>query len=207
MSNSKGGGEMQSYRKAVKSDGYIKNQNISLRKTKTTILLKISLVVVPLAMLLIVFAGLILSTPSPEKWQQKDVVFSDISREHFMKRSPYFLNTTDEGSFILPVSTKEIESLTQQMKPNQQYHIIYTENLFFKITKSISSDNGEFVKLADSVAEWEKERKELCVFSVIIFVLMAIGSILIYTLWCKRERQQIKKIKSKITERLNRNKK
>ena len=198
---------MQNYRKSAKSDGYIKNQNISLRKTRFTILFKISLVVVPLAMMLIVFVGLILSTPSPEKWQQKDVVFSDISREHFMKRSPYFLNTTDDGSFILPLSTKEIESLTQKLKPNQQYHIIYTENPFFKITKSLSSENGEFVKLDDSVAEWEKERKELYIFSVMIFVLMSVGSILIYNLWCKRERQQIKKIKSKITDRLNRNKK
>ena len=198
---------MQNYRKSAKSDGYIKNQNISLRKTRFTILLKISLVVVPLAMMLIVFAGLVLSTPSPEKWQQKDVVFSDISREHFVKRSPYFLNTTDDGSFILPLSMKEIESLTQKLKPNQQYHIIYTENPFFKITKSLSSENGEFVKLDDSLAEWEKERKELYIFSVIIFVLMSVGSILIYNLWCKRERQQIKKIKSKITDRLNRNKK
>lgn len=198
---------MQNYLKSAKSDGYIKNQNISLRKIRFTILLKISLVVVPLAMMLIVFAGLILSTPSPEKWQQKDVTFSDISREYVMRSSPYFLNTTDEGSFILPLCTEEIEALTQQLKPNGQYQIIYTENPFFKITKSLSSENGEFVKLDDSVAKWEKERKELCVFFVIIFILMVVGSILIYNLWCKRERQQIKKIKSKITDRLNRNKK
>ena len=198
---------MQNYRKCAQDDGYIKNQYISLRKTRTAILLKIALVVVPLALFLVFYVGLILSTPSPEKWQQKDVVFSDISKEHFMKRSPYFLNTTDDGSFILPLSTKEIESLTQKLKTNQQYHIIYIENPFFKITKSLSSENGEFVKLDDSVAEWEKERKELYIFSVIIFVLMSVGSILIYNLWCKRERQQIKKIKSKITDRLNRNKK
>jgi len=69
---------MQSYRKAAKSDGYIKNQNISMRKTRTVIFLKIALVVVPLVLFLIFYAGLILSTPSPEKWQQKDVTFSDI---------------------------------------------------------------------------------------------------------------------------------
>ena len=201
------GGEMQSYRKAIKSDGYIKNKSISLRKTRTTIFLKIALVVVPLAMLLMFFAGLVLSTPSPEKWYHKDITFSDITREYVMKSSPYFLNTTDEGSFILPLGTKEIESLTQQLTPNQQYHIIYTENPFFKITKSLSSQNSEFLKLDDSVAKWEKERKELYIFSVIIFVLMCVGSILIYNLWCKRERRQIKKIKSKITDRLNRNKK
>ena len=198
---------MQNYRKSAKSDGYIKNQNISLRKTRFTILLKISLVIVPLAMMLIVFAGLILSTPSPEKWQQKDVVFSDISREHFMKRSPYFLNTTDDGSFILPLGTEETEALTQQLKPNGQYQIIYTENIFFRITQSLSSDSGEFIMLDKSVAKWEKERKELCVFSVIIFILMVVGSILIYNFWCKKERQQIKKIKSKITDRMNKNKK
>ena len=198
---------MQSYRKAAKSDGYIKNQNISMRKTRTVIFLKIALVVVPLVLFLIFYAGLILSTPSPEKWQQKDVTFSDISREYVMRSSPYFLNTTDEGSFILPLGTEEIEALTQQLKPNGQYQIIYTENIFFRITQSLSSDSGEFIMLDKSVAKWEKERKELCVFSVIIFILMVVGSILIYNFWCKKERQQIKKIKSKITDRMNKNKK
>lgn len=169
--------------------------------------MKISLAVVPLAMLLIVFAGLILSTPSPEKWQQKDVVFSDISGEHFTKRSPYFLNTTDEGSFILPLSTKEIESLTQKLKSNAQYHIIYTENIFFKITKSLSYGDSELVLLDESVAEWESERRQLCIFTIVMMFLMIVGSVLIYILWCKKERQQIKKIKPKITDRLNRNKK
>ena len=156
---------------------------------------------------MIFYAGLILSTPSPEKWQQKDITFSDISREYVMRSSPYFLNTTDEGSFILPLGTEEIEALTQQLKPNGQYQIIYTENIFFRITQSLSYGDSELVLLDESVSEWEKERKELYIFSVIIFVLMSVGSILIYNLWCKRERQQIKKIKSKITDRLNRNKK
>ena len=198
---------MQNYSKLAEEDGYIKNQYISLRKTRTAILLKIALVVVPLALFLIFYAGLILSTPSPEKWQQKDITFSDISREYVMRSSPYFLNTTDEGSFILPLGTEEIEALTQQLTPNQQYHIIYTENIFFRITQSLSYGDSELVLLDESVSEWEKERKELYIFSVIIFFLMSVGSILIYNLWCKRERQQIKKIKSKITDRLNRNKK
>ena len=198
---------MQNYSKLAEEDGYIKNQYIALKKVRTVILLKISCVVVPLALFLIFYAGLILSTPSPEKWQQKDITFSDISREYVMRSSPYFLNTTDEGSFILPLGTEEIEALTQQLTPNQQYHIIYTENIFFRITQSLSYGDSELVLLDESVSEWEKERKELYIFSVIIFVLMSVGSILIYNLWCKRERQQIKKIKSKITDRLNRNKK
>lgn len=197
---------MQNYNKLARDDGYIKNQYISLRKTRTVVLLKLALVV-PLVLFLIFYAGLILSTPSPKKWQQKDITFSDISREYVMRSSPYFLNTTDSGSFILTIGTKEVESLTQQLKSNQQYHIIYTENLFFKITQSLSSDECEFINLDDSVAEWEKDRKELCVFSVIIFVLTVAGSILVYNFWCKKERQQIKKIKSKITDRINRNKK
>ena len=198
---------MQNYSKLAEEDGYIKNQYIALKKVRTVILLKISCVVVPLGLILIILAGLILCTPSPDKWQHKDITFSDISREYVMRNSPYFLNTTDEGSFILPLGTEEIEALTQPLTPNQQYHIIYTENIFFRITQSLSYGDSELVLLDESVSEWEKERKELYIFSVIIFVLMSVGSILIYNLWCKRERQQIKKIKSKITDRLNRNKK
>ena len=117
------------------------------------------------------------------------------------------MNTTDGDSFILPLGTEKVESLTQHLKPNQKYHIIYSENIFNKIIQSLSSDNGELVKLDDSVAKWENERRILCNFSVITFVLMVVGSVLIYHFWCKKERQQINKIKSKITERMNRNKK
>lgn len=194
---------MKSYRKTIKSDGYIKNQNIRLRNMRVAISLKISLVVVPLAVLIVFFAGLILSTPSPEKWEQSQITYSDISREYFIRRSSYFLNTTDEGKFVLPLGTTEIEELTQQLIPNEEYTIVYTENLFTRITKSLSYGDRKFVKLDESVAEWEKERKELGIFAGVIFFLMTAGSVLVYVFWCKKERKQIVKIKSKIDERLS----
>lgn len=194
---------MQNYRKTAKSDGYIKNQNIRLKDMRTAILLKISFVVVPLVLLLVFFTGLIFSTPSPEKWKHDQITFSGISREYFIKRSLYFLNTTDDGQFILPLSTAKIEELTHQLTPNKQYTIVYTENSFTKITRSLSYGDCEFVKLDESVADWKKEREQLCIFTVIMLFFMAVGSALIYTLWCKKERQQIKKIKSKITDRLS----
>ena len=78
---------MKNYNKIAKSDGYIKNQNIRLRNTRVAILLKMSLVAVPLVTLLVFFSVLILSTPSPEKWEHSQITYSDISREYFIKRS------------------------------------------------------------------------------------------------------------------------
>lgn len=199
---------MRNYRKAAKSDGYIKNQRKRLKENRGYILFKISLVVVPLAILLIISAGIVLSIPSPEKGEQKEITFSNISRERIFftgrrsSRTAYVLNTVQDGQFILPLSTKEIEELTQQLIPDKQYTIIYTENLFTKITKSLSYGDREFIKLKESVAKWEKEREELCVFTVIVLFLMTVGSILIYMFWCKKERHQMVKIKNKINERL-----
>lgn len=193
---------MKNYIKAAKSDGYIKNQRKRLKENRGYILLKISIVVVPLAMLLVLSIGIILSTPSPEKWDQKEITFLDISKERTFfsgirrgSRTSYVLNTVQDGQFILPLSTKEFEGLTQQLIPDKQYTITYTENLFTKITKSLSYGGREFIKLEESVAKWEKEREALCVFAVIVLVLMTVGSILIYLFWCKKERQQMVKIK------------
>ncbi len=195
---------MKNYNKTVKSDGYIKNQNIRLRNMRIAISLKMSLVAVPLTMLLVFFSVLILSTPSPEKWERSQITYSDISREYFIRhRSSYMLNTTDEGRFILPLSTKEIEELTQQLEPGKQYSIVYTKNLFTKITKSLSYGDCEFISLDDSVFEWKSERKGLFIFIVVMLFLIIVGSILIYMFWCKKEREQILKIKSKIDERLS----
>ena len=191
---------MQNYRKLAEKEGYIKNQYIALKKVRTVILLKVSCVVVPLGLILIFSVGLILSTPSPEKWQHKDITFSDITREYAYRTHKPFLNTTDDGSFILPLSTDEVELLTQQLKPNQQYHIIYSENPFFQIIESLSADNCELVKLENSVAVWEYNRIVLYTIIAFIFVLMPIGSFLN----CRKERWQIKEIESKINARLNR---
>ena len=194
---------MKNYNKIAKSDGYIKNQNIRLRNTRVAILLKMSLVAVPLAMLLVFFSALILSTPSPEKWERSQITYSDISREYFIKRSSYFLNTTDNGKFILPLGTKDVEELTHQLEPGKQYSIVYTENVFTRITKSLSYGDCEFVSLDESVSKWESERKGLCIFIVVMLFLMIVGSTLIYIFWCKKEREQIVKIKSKIDERIS----
>ena len=191
---------MQNYSKLAEEDGYIKNQYIALKKVRTVILLKISCVVVPLGLILIILAGLILCTPSPDKWQHKDITFSDITREYTYRKHTPFLNTTDDGSFILPLDTDEVEILQQHLKPDQQYHIIYSENPFYQIIESLSADNCELVKLENSVAVWEYNRTVLYTIIAFIFVLMPIGSFLNF----RKERRQIKGIKSKINARLNR---
>ena len=195
---------MKNYRKLAKSDGYIKNQCMRIKQNRGYILLKISIVVFPLALFLAVATFGTLSTPSPEKWERSQITYSDISREYFIRhRSSYMLNTTDEGRFVLPLSTKEIEELTQQLEPGKQYSIVYTKNLFTKITKSLSYGDCEFISLDDSVFEWKSERKGLFIFIVVMLFLIIVGSTLIYMFWCKKEREQILKIKSKIDESLS----
>ena len=194
---------MQNYRKLAKDDRYIKNQYISLRKVRSSMLLKISFVVVPLGLILIFLAGIIICTPSPDKWQHKDITFSDITRKYTYRTHKPFLNTANDGSFILPLSTDEVEILKQQLKPNQQYHIIYTENPFLQCAVSLSVDDCELIKLENSVANWEYGRTVLYAIIASIFVLIPIGSYLN----CRKERWQIKGIKSKINNRLNRREK
>lgn len=80
---------------------------------------------------------------------------------------------------------------------------MYTENIFTKITKSLSYDDREFVSLDESVSEWKSERKGLCIFVVVMLFLIIVGSTLIYMFWCKKEREEIVKIKSKIDERIS----
>ncbi len=191
---------MQNYRKPAEEDGYIKNQYIALKKVRALILMKISCIVVPFGLILIILAGIILSTPSPDKWKHKDITFSDITFETAIRYEKYFLNTTEDGSFLLPSDKDEVAILKQQLKPDQQYHIIYSENIFFQIIESLSSDDGELVKLENSVANWKYNRTVLYTVVAFVLVLIFIGSF-----WeCRKERRQIKVIKSKITDRMNR---
>lgn len=197
---------MKNYRKAAKSDGYIKNQRMRLKQNRNYILFKISIVVLPLALILAVATFGTLSTPSPEKWKHEEITYKDISWEivHFSKRAShaYVLNTEEDGQFIIPLGINEIDAFSQQLVSGQKYHIVYTGNYFNSYTKALSSGNREFIKLEESVAKWEKERKEYYIFAVISVFIMSVGSVLIFTFLCKEERREIAKIKSKMDERL-----
>ena len=196
---------MQSLNKQ-KTDGYIKNQNMRLKEMRLNILLKISCVIVPMAILMAILWGIMSINPPPEKWESAQITFSSISRERLHKRrgtsGTYVLNTTDGDRYILGIGTDEVEVLSKQLVPQQQYNIIYCENPFTKITQSLSSDNEEFIELEKSISEWETDQKIFHIILVAMTFLMVVGSILIYLTWCKKDRQQILKIKIKISERL-----
>ena len=185
-----------------KTDGYIKNQNMRLKEMRLNILLKILCVIVPLAILMAPW-GIISIDPSPEKWEQKQITYSNISRERVARRrSTYVLYTTDGERYILGVGTEEAKLLSQQLIPNQQYNIVYCEKIFNKCTQSLSSPDNEFIKLDKSVAEWKNNQKIFHIICVIMICLMLIGSVISYAFWCRKECQEIKKIKSKISTRL-----
>ena len=186
-----------------KTDGYIKNQNMRLKEMRLNILLKMSCVIVPLAILMAVLWGIMSINPPPEKWEQKQITYSNISRERVARRSPYVFYTTDGDRYILGTGTEEMELLSQQLIPNQQYSIIYSENIFTKITQSLSSPDNEFIELERSIAEWEQDQKIFHIICAIMICLMLIGSIISYALWCRKECKEIKKIKSKISTRLS----
>lgn len=186
-----------------KTDGYIKNQNMRLKEMRLNILLKILCVIVPLAILMAVLWGIMSINPPPEKWEQKQITYSNISRERIAGKGSYVLYTTDGDRYILGTGTEETELLSQQLIPNQQYRIVYSENLFTKITQSLSSPDKEFIELEKSVAEWEHEQKTFQIVCVIMICLMLVGSVMCYAFWCKKERQEIKKIKAKISARLS----
>jgi len=196
---------MQSLNKQ-KTDGYIKNQSMRLKEMRLNILLKMSCVIVPMAILMAILWGIFSINPPPEKWESAQITFSSISRESLPKRrgtrGTYVLNTTDGDGYILGMGTDEMEVLKKQLVPNRQYSIVYCENAFTRITKSLSSDNEEFIELEKSISEWETDQQSFYIILVAMTFLMVVGSILIYFTWCKKECQQIQKIKIKISERL-----
>ena len=186
-----------------KSDGYIKNQNMRLKEKQLLISLKILCIIIPLAIFIVVLWGMMSIKPPPEKWEQKQITYSNISRERVAGRSTYVLYTTDGDRYILGTGTEETELLSQQLIPNQQYSIIYCENIFTKITRSLSSPDNEFIDLDKSIAEWEHDQKIFHIICAIMICLMLIGSVISYAFWCRKECQEIKKIKSKISTRLS----
>ena len=192
---------MKNYRKNSKTDGYIKNQFIRIKNERISVLIKISTVVVPIVLFLILYASLVLTTPVPEKWERSEIIYSDIYNDYHMGHYSDFLNTVDEGSFVLPVGYEKIEELNRQLMPGKSYSIVYTKTLFSRIIKSLSDDSTEYIKMEDAVEKWKKERRELSIVSAICVFLLISGIILSYTLWCKPEREQINKIKLKINTR------
>ena len=183
-------------------DGYIKNKRHKIKMERQAILWSYCYTF-PIALFILTFMFILVVTPPPEKWEQKQITYSNISRERGARRSTYVLYTTDGDRYILGTGTEETELLSQRLIPNQQYSIIYCENIFTKITQSLSSPDNEFIDLDKSIAEWEHDQKIFHMICAIMICLMLIGSVISYAFWCRKECQEIKKIKSKISTRLS----
>lgn len=188
-----------------RSDGYIKNQNLRLKELRRTILLKIACVILPLAILTAVLWGTLSINSPPEKWEETQIAISDIVRERMRRRSVYAVYTTDGDRYILGIGSEETKQLAQQLLPGQQYDIVYCKNMFNKIITSLSSPDREWISREESVVEWESERDTFRIVCAITVGAALVGSIAVYVFWCKKERREAEKIKSKIDARKKRN--
>ena len=192
-------------RKWIKKDGYIKNQYARLRDEYSTILWKILAIVLPVFIFTAILWGLMSLTPSPLKWEKKEITFLSVTREHasFAKRKRNILNTVEGEKYIIPSPAEKAELLSQKLIPYQRCDIVYSGVLGFAHIQSLSSDHEEYIILDESIEKWEKDRQILYIITAILLIFMILGSVWSYFCWCKSEHQRIAKIKSKIMDRLN----
>lgn len=191
---------MKSINQKIKHDGYIKNQKIRLRRFYGYISAKTIIVILPMLTMMIALLGIFTINPPPEKWKQKQIVFLSVSEKRTAKRSVYVLNTTD-GEYVLGVRANRARALSAQLIPYGEYSIVYCENALTKIVEALYSDGCVYIDLDKSIRERERSLNILYIVEPVMFFTMISGCLLIYTLRCKRERLEIKKIKSRISER------
>lgn len=198
----------------LKSDGYIKEQKIRLKAERKTILCKFFVI----SILFLIFIGifsLILTREPPDKWEHKKITFQKLSYEegegfnplsrYSGSRKIWVMYGTDGSKYTIPrrhVKDKNMNAFAEKLSPNQQYEIVYSED-YYKNVKAMYSDDEELISLDTSVDIWRSDRTSAYISILVLFVLMIICDTLGWIFWCKKQRVNIKKIKTKISARIN----
>ncbi len=181
-------------------DGYIKNKFKEIKSVRKAILGKYSLTIFILLMLLGFLLAVCLTLPHPDKWKEETVVFSEIKRERlaFQRFESDVFVAADGRLFSIPNLTEVLKNV---LLAGESCKIIYSTGIFTSNVEGLEMDGTVYIDVNDSIISWKKECKDVVIIACGMLAAEIIALLLIDRLWCKKEHQQIKKLKENIARR------
>ena len=184
-------------------DGYIKNQRLAIRTLRITMAWKYATTFLILIFLPVWLFGLAIDVP-PEEWIHTEIVYSHISREMIGLRrfQDHVLNTRDGAQFVIRPKDVSVDTLKEQLTPDQVYSLVYSATIAGgNQIEALSDGDTVYQHIDTSINDWNDQRQFLIRAIYVTLGAEALALILIDRLWCKKEYEQIRKHRANIQRR------
>ena len=184
-------------------DGYIKNQLLAIRSLRIAMAWKYATTFLILIFLPVWLFGLAIDVP-PEEWIHTEIVYSHISFERIGLRrfQDHVLNTRDGAQFVIRPKDVSVDTLKEQLTPDQVYSLVYSATIAGgNQIEALSDGDTVYQHIDTSINDWNDQRQFLIRAIYVTLGAEALALILIDRLWCKKEYEQIRKHRANIQRR------
>ena len=184
-------------------DGYIKNKQHEISELRKCILYKYSIVLLIILFACIFAVSAIINQP-PEEWKEANIEFSHISHEKIGLRRGVrpIMHTQDGNQFVIQSKLVSPDFLSESILPGNAYSVVYSQAPDgYNHLEAISDSKMIYQSLDYSISQWKAEQDSRIISSIVSFLSAIVAVIIIDKLWCVREHEKIRKLKSDIQRR------
>ena len=184
-------------------DSYIQKRTERIKTLQITIMIKYSLCIF-LLMSLPLWISAMIAQPAPEKWQQVDIVCSEVQEEEGRKTTYGLLVAETGESYLFDNTVISYEELAEKVESGDECSVVYAEGAGdVRLGKAISVEGDSVIDEEFAAQHWAKTRRTgyLTMAGIVVAALVAL--LLIDRIWCKGEKQEIKQLKAEIAKREN----
>ena len=184
-------------------DGYIREKQKELRRTRQTIAAKYAATLVIVLLLPVWLFGLA-ANPGPKTWEETEIQYQSISEKYvgFPSRLRHVLHTSDGRMFVFNERVVSMEEIQKSITEQEHYSLVYSETVSgVKIIEGLWSDHEVLQSRTAAVQLWEQERRGLWGAIFVTCLLEGLASLLIDRLWCKKDHAKRKHLKARIKQR------
>jgi len=185
-------------------DSFTEKKRSAIKQLQTNMLIKYSLSVF-LLLSLPIWISSMSAQPAPDTWQSAETVCAEISVNDEAKTPYAIISGTDGGSYLIDPQLMSPEDAAENLQTGDECTFVYaplgmSEN---KIVKAIERDGETLLSVEDAAAKWKNERQKSWFAVGATIAAAAVSALLIDRIWCRYDREEIKRLKAEIEKREN----
>ncbi len=183
-------------------DSFIEKKQAAIKRLQSNMLIKYSLSVF-LLLSLPIWISSMSTQPAPETWLSTETVCEEISVNSEAKTPYAIIKGADGGNYLVDPQLMSPEEATENLQVGDECAFVYaplgkSEN---KVVKAIEKDGETLLDEEESAATWKSDRQKSWTIIVATLIAAAVSALLIDRVWCKADREEVKRLKAEIEKR------
>lgn len=183
-------------------DNYIEKKRAAIKQLQTNMMIKYSLCIL-LLLCIPVWASSMNVQAAPEKWVAAEIVCEELS-VYSEAKNPYAIILADDGhKYLVDPQLVSPDEALEKLEEGEACSVVYAPlgNSENRVVRGLETGEELILSAETSQQVWKSNRQRSFMFIGVVLLAAAVSALLINRIWCKKDREEIKRLKEEIAHR------